>query len=71
MAILLSRSGNFARIFSIGLASAGCVYLIGSVIKLFLPQWIEIFEPFYLITIIAETAFCIRLFLTRPTLKDA
>lgn len=65
MAVLLWHSGLFARVFAVGLASAGLVYLIGSGLKFFAPEYSEAFMPAYGIAVVAETAFCIRLLLQR------
>ncbi|TLP44213.1 DUF4386 domain-containing protein [Cohaesibacter sp. CAU 1516] len=61
MAVLVWRSGQFARIFALGLAAAGGVYLVGSGLRFFAPEWSTPFTPVYLVTILAETAFCLRL----------
>ena len=65
MGWLVSRSGVIARLFGAGLALAGLVYLIGSGLRFFAPDWAAAFAPAYAITILAEAAFCLRL-LARP-----
>jgi hypothetical protein len=65
MGLLVWQSGNFARVFGAGLAIAGLVYLIGSGLRFFEPEWSPAFAPAYLLTILAETAFCFRLLLQR------
>ncbi|MCB1397200.1 MAG: DUF4386 domain-containing protein [Rhodobacteraceae bacterium] len=62
---LIWRSGYFGRIFGAGLAAAGLVYLTGSVLRFFAPDLTDTFAPVYAITILAETAFCLRLLLDR------
>lgn len=61
MAVLVWRSGLFAKAFGIGLGIAGLVYLTGSSLHLFLPDLAPAFAPVYGLTILAETAFCLRL----------
>lgn len=65
MGLLLCRSGLFAKIFGAGLAIAGLVYLVGSGLRFFAPEWSAAFAPAYLLTILAETAFCFRLLFQR------
>ncbi|SEP02452.1 protein of unknown function [Salinihabitans flavidus] len=65
MGLLVWRSGVFAKVFGAGLAIAGLVYLIGSGLRLFAPEWSPVFAPAYALTILAETAFCLRLLLQR------
>jgi hypothetical protein len=65
MGLLVWRSGHFAKIFGAGLAIAGLVYLIGSGLHFFSPGWSRPFLPAYLLTILAETAFCVRLLFQR------
>ncbi len=65
MGLLVWRSGLFAKVFGAGLAMAGCVYLIGSGLRLMAPEWSPVFAPAYALTILAETAFCLRLLFQR------
>lgn len=65
MGPLVWRSGLFARVFWAGLACAGLVYLIGSGLRFFAPGMSGAFMPAYGLTILAETAFCLRLPLQR------
>ncbi|MEE4279974.1 MAG: DUF4386 domain-containing protein [Halieaceae bacterium] len=65
MGQLVWRSGNFARGFGAGLAAAGLVYLAGSAVRFFAPDLSATFAPAYAVTIIAETAFCLRLLTQR------
>lgn len=65
MGALVWRSGVFARAFGAGLAVAGLVYLTGSGLRFFAPDWSEAFATAYGLTILAETAFCLRLLLQR------
>ena len=59
------RSGGLARVFGIGLATAGLVDLTGSALRFFAPHLSAAFAPAYGVTILAETAFCLRLLLQR------
>ena len=65
MGVLVWRSGLFARGFGVGLAIAGSVYLVGSGLRFFAPELSSAFAPAYGLTIIAETAFCLRLMFQR------
>jgi len=65
MGILVWRSEFFARAFGAGLAAAGLVYLTGSTLRLLRPELSAVFAPAYALTIIAETAFCVRLLAQR------
>lgn len=61
MGALVWRSNVFAKAFGAGLALAGLVYLIGSGLRFFAPHLSAAFAPAYAVTILAETAFCLRL----------
>lgn len=63
--VLIWRSGLFARAFGLGIGAAGVVYLIGSGLRFFAPDLSAAFSPAYGITILAETAFCLRLLFQR------
>jgi hypothetical protein len=65
MGLLVWRSGLFAKVFGVGLAIAGLVYLAGSGLRLFAPDLSPAFMPAYGLTILAETAFCLRLLVQR------
>lgn len=65
MGMLFWRSGLFARVFAIGLAVAGLVYLLGSGLRFFAPELAPAFAPAYALTILAETAVCLRLLVQR------
>ncbi|MBD3788587.1 MAG: DUF4386 domain-containing protein [Sphingomonadales bacterium] len=65
MGLLVWHSGLFAKAFGAGLAGAGLVYLIGSGLRFFAPDLSAAFLPAYGLTILAETAFCLRLLLQR------
>lgn len=65
MGVLVWRSEVFAKLFGAGLAIAGLVYLVGSGLRFFAPELAPIFAPAYALTILAETAFCLRLLLQR------
>jgi hypothetical protein len=51
----------------IGLAAAGLVYLTGSALRFFAPDLSAAFPPAYGVTILAGTAFCLRLLLQPAT----
>ncbi|MBJ6370476.1 DUF4386 domain-containing protein [Sedimentitalea arenosa] len=61
MGALVWRSGLFARVFGAGLGIAGLVYLTGSGLRFFAPVLSPAFTPAYMLPVLAETAFCIRL----------
>lgn len=65
MGLLVWRSGLFSKLFGAGLVIAGLVYLTGSGLRFFAPEWSAPFAPAYGLTILAETAFCLRLLLQR------
>jgi hypothetical protein len=65
MGLLGLRSGLFKKVFGAGCAMAGLVYLIGSGLRFFAPDWSPAFAPAYLRTILAETAFCVGLLFQR------
>lgn len=65
MGLLVWRSGLFAKVFGAGLAIAGLVYLTGSGLRFFAPDLSLTFMPAYGVTILAETAFCLRLLMQR------
>ncbi|MGS4947471.1 DUF4386 domain-containing protein [Meridianimarinicoccus sp. RP-17] len=65
MGLLVWHSGIFAKVFGAGLALAGLVYLTGSGLRLLAPEWSPVFAPAYALTILAETAFCLRLLTQR------
>ena len=65
MGQLVWRSGHYAKVFGAGLTIAGLVYLTGSGMRFFAPDWSRAFAPAYLLTILAETAFCLRLLCQR------
>ncbi|WP_417489261.1 DUF4386 domain-containing protein [Maricaulis sp.] len=70
MGVLVWRSGLFGKLYGMGLAVAGLVYLTGSGLRFFAPEWSAAFAPAYGVTILAESAFCLRLLLQRsPTGK--
>jgi len=62
---LIWQSDYFSKVFGVGLAIAGIVYLIGSSLHFFAPDYLAAFTPFYGVTIIAETSFCLRLLVQR------
>ncbi|GGH21039.1 protein of unknown function [Cribrihabitans marinus] len=61
MGSLVWRSGLIARAFGAGLGIAGLVYVTGSGLRFFAPEFSPVFLPAYGLTILAETAFCLRL----------
>tara|TARA_R110000868_G_scaffold53744_2_gene168512 strand:- start:7308 stop:7997 length:690 start_codon:yes stop_codon:yes gene_type:complete len=71
MGVLVWRSGLFGKVFGAGLAVAGLVYLTGSGLRFFAPELSAAFVPAYGVTILAETAFCVRLLLQRNPAGEA
>jgi hypothetical protein len=69
--VLVWRSGLFGKVFGAGLAVAGLVYLAGSGLRFFAPELSAAFAPAYGVTILAETAFCLRLLLQRNPARQA
>jgi len=67
MAVLVWRSGVFARVFGAGLGLAGLVYLTGSGLRFLAPEIVPLFAPAYGVPVLAETAFCLRLLLQRAS----
>lgn len=65
MGFLVWHSGLFAKVFGAGLALAGLVYLTGSGLRFFAPDLSSAVMPAHGVTILAETAFCMRLLLQR------
>tara|TARA_R110000744_G_scaffold380525_1_gene501765 strand:+ start:40699 stop:41388 length:690 start_codon:yes stop_codon:yes gene_type:complete len=70
MGVLVWRSGVFGKLFGLGLATAGLVYLAGSGLRFFAPEWSADFAPAYGLTILAETAFCLRLLVQRSPARE-
>jgi hypothetical protein len=66
IAFLLIRSSFAPSALGVALIAAAVVYLIGGMIRFLLPQWVEPFEPVYIIPFVTELAFCIWL-LSRKT----
>ncbi|SDL79429.1 DUF4386 domain-containing protein [Maricaulis salignorans] len=71
MGLLVWRSGLISKVFGAGLVIAGLVYLTGSGLRFFAPEWSAAFTPAYGVTILAETAFCLRLLLQRQPAQEA
>lgn len=65
MGVLVWGSGLIDKAFGAGLALAGVVYLSGSCLRFFAPEILPVFLPAYGLTILAETAFCLRLLLQK------
>lgn len=61
---LIWRSGFVPRILGTGIAAAGIVYLIGSALRFFAPEFSDAFAPFYGVPALTETAFCLWLLST-------
>lgn len=59
--LLLWRSALFPRALGVLIAASGCVYLIGSALRFLSPAAAPAFEPFYLVPLIGESAFCLWL----------
>ena len=67
MGALVWRCGFIARAFGVGLVTAATVYIIGSSVRFFAPGLTDAFAPAYGLTILAETAFCLRLLSQRDS----
>lgn len=67
---LVARSGFLPRPLGWGLVAAGLVYLAGSYLRFLLPEAHAAFQPAYLVTLVAELAFCLYL-LARGVDTDA
>jgi len=65
MGLLVWHSGLFAKVFGAGLALVELVYLTGSGLRFFAPDLSSAFMLAYGVTILAETAFCLRLLFQR------
>ncbi|WP_417495561.1 DUF4386 domain-containing protein [Maricaulis sp.] len=70
MGVLVWRSGLFGKLYGMGLAVAGLVYLTGSGLRFFAPEWSAAFAPAYGLTVLAETAFCLRLLVQRQPARQ-
>jgi uncharacterized protein DUF4386 len=62
---LIWKTRMFGRVFGAGIFFAGWVYLAGSGLNFFAPVYHAAFLPAYGLTILAETAFCLRLLFHR------
>lgn len=62
--VLLIRHPDFPQWLGRLLALAGAVYLTGSTLRILAPETYTLFQPAYLIAVVAETAFAVTL-LTR------
>lgn len=60
---LLSISGSVPRPLAVGMSATGFVYLAGSSAALFAPSLSAVIDPFYLVPLVVELAFAIRLVL--------
>ncbi|MDJ0930670.1 DUF4386 domain-containing protein [Breoghania sp.] len=69
--ILIRRSGFFPKLLGTTIALAGGVYLIGSALRFFTPQALNTFGAFYVVSLIAETAFCLWLLFARNSARLA
>lgn len=58
---LICHSGFLPRWLAPLIGLSGLVYLAGAYIRFLAPGWAENFTPAYLIPLIGETAFCLRL----------
>lgn len=59
--LLLIRHPAFPAWLGTMIAAAGLVYLAGSTLRVTLPDAYALFQPAYLVAVIAETAFAVRL----------
>jgi hypothetical protein len=58
---LVVRSDDFPGILGYGLMVAAVVYLGGSFTRFVFPGYLSIIEPFYILPLLAESAFCLWL----------
>lgn len=58
---LIVKSNYFPNIIGYGLTVAAIVYLTGSYIRFLLPEYLQIFDPLYIIPFLAELSFCLWL----------
>jgi hypothetical protein len=58
---LLSTSGLVSRALAAGMSVTGAVYVCGSMAALFAPGLSSVIDPFYVIPLVVETAFAVRL----------
>jgi hypothetical protein len=61
LAWLLLAGNLVPRLLAWGMAATGAIYLVGSFAALFAPSASSIIEPFYVICLVVELAFAIRL----------
>jgi hypothetical protein len=61
LAWLLLAGNLVPRLLAWGMAATGVIYLVGSFAALFAPSASSIIEPFYVICLVVELAFAIRL----------
>jgi len=61
LARLLAAGNLVPRLLAYGMAATGIVYLVGSFVALFAPSASAVIEPFYVICLVVELAFAIRL----------
>ncbi len=58
---LLSTSGLVSRTLALGMSATGVVYVTGSLSALFAPGLSTVIDPFYVVPLVVETAFAVRL----------
>ena len=58
---LLSLSGGVPAWIAYAIGSSGLVYITGSVIRILAPDMVGVFEPAYLLPLVAETSLCLWL----------
>lgn len=58
---LVVKSTYFPDWIGYGLAAAGVVYLIGSLTRFLLPEFMSMLTPIYLVPLVAELSFCMFL----------
>ena len=64
MAWLLCRGGAVPRAITAGIGAAGLVYIAGGFLRLLSPALMPLFEPAYLIALVAEVALALWLLVT-------
>lgn len=59
--LLLMRVGGVARVIGVAIILSGAVYLAGSILRLLAPEALALFQPAYLLPVLAETSFAVWL----------
>jgi hypothetical protein len=60
---LVAKSDYFPGILGYGLMAAALVYLLGTLTRFVVPDYLSLIEPLYIVPLIAELSFCLWLLL--------